>query len=198
MLLNFSLKWVARKRWSKAFIFGLLIYTNLEIGGGLQAFGQHARSSNAPTAEDFPAPPTKHQSVWAGPFIADITTIRCWQKSLDNSEPLTSGVDGWQSIVGYVRLPPTVVARIDERFIQEDFHRLSRGGSAVTLQPGAVPQGVWLTARAHPVLKTTKVKIIHHHPDFQGPAIEVSADFRHGPSSGECYLHLAAWVAQVN
>lgn len=150
-----------------------------------------------PQSEDFQPPPNDLIGKWQGPFINQVGDASCWRVEPNAPEMPVGGEHGTQSVVGFVRLPPSALAGHDKRFQQSQLDGFAGGGWMSNLRPEDIPAGFFLEVKAHPVFKITKVEFHRSIPPiFAGPVLAVYADFLHEPPMGQCYFYLAAWIAQ--
>jgi hypothetical protein len=83
---------------------------------------------------------------------------------------------------------------LDTGFRQETVRSFSGGGAELTLKASDVPPGLFVSIRAHPVFRITRLEYPSMNTAANKRGLTVGADFRHEPSMGECYFDIAIWA----
>lgn len=163
-----------------------------------QAQGGFVHPGGQPPDTKFEQPPVGRN--WVGPSIRKVYTS-CWYAEPSNPTKLIGGSDDWQQAMGFAPIQLPAGARIDSSYRQDKLSRLAGGGSTTALKPEDMPEGVFVSAIAHPIFKVTQVQypakdpisVLTGVPRMEG--VLVFADFKHLPNMGECHFYIAVWLA---
>jgi hypothetical protein len=147
----------------------------------------------APEASDFlDQPPTDTQTHFAGPVIQMIN-VRCWSAEPAQPSRCVGGVHGDQKVTVFVPTSDSVdPTRIDQSFRQKVMHSFSRGGRANDLKASDLPPGIFVSFKGHPIYKVRKIQYTMRG---RKAGVNVTVEFVHEPSGGECYFYVAVWTA---
>jgi hypothetical protein len=155
----------------------------------------------APDASKFVQPPILPSRKWRDPVIRG-AGVQCW--TVSPSEPATpvGGVHGAQHITVFVPLRRIGEPwQVDSTFQQTEVPSLAGGGALPVLTAADIPKGLFISVKAHPIFRVTKVKYPVTSPPLTEPGksgVLLSADFSAEPEMGECYFFVAVWVAVPN
>lgn len=151
-----------------------------------------------PQAKDFQQPPDGKYK-WRGPAIRSVN-VKCWYAEPSAPNVPIGGTMEKQKVEGFVPIQVEPGSEIDFTFVQSELGSLSGGGASSQLEAGAVPAGVFLSLRAHPVFSVTRISYpaTGFSPDSVGlfkTGLNFEADFLHHPQMGECLFFAAVWLA---
>lgn len=160
-----------------------------------EARAQYIHSRSPPTASDFPHPPTGTGLNWRGPSIKQLPA-RCWY-----AEPRAPNVPiGGTSEVQALSSFHPIVTNSARTVRQTDLSALAGGGWQTPLKSDDLPSGVYVAVRAHPVFRVTKIEHPARGIDFSEgrnrTGVQITAEFLHTPTMGECYFYAAVWVLE--
>lgn len=153
-----------------------------------------------PQASDFPQPPSDGHTRFSGPVIRQVN-VQCWYAEPSEPSKCIGGAHGFQKVPAF--LPTGEIsdpALVDTAFRQKAPLPFSGGGATSDLKPDDLPAGVFVSFKGHPIFKVNQVQ---YPTQSQEPPLDrqsktgvtVAVEFQHEPSSGECYLYVAAWMA---
>lgn len=154
-----------------------------------------------PPATSFDQPPPAAAGfAWKGPRIGGVYT-HCWHAEPNAPTVPIGGENDWQKVSGFVRIDLDPGTEIETSFKQNTFGHLAGGGAKTELTPADLPAGIFVSVKAHPVFKVTRVHypVTEAYPPLVGPKVRglrLDADFMHLPSMGECYFYFAVWEAE--
>jgi hypothetical protein len=154
--------------------------------------------SGPPSSDSFQRPPAVAGILWNGPHIGQANS-RCWSAEPTAPTIPIGGSDDWQKLVGFVAIEGDPVAQIDNSFRQSDVHALAGGGATSELTPTDLPPGIFVSVKAHPVFKVTRIRYLEKGPALSSKGdrgVAVEADFLASRSMGECYFYFAVWEAR--
>lgn len=150
------------------------------------------------TEADFPQPPDAIQSRVTGPTISSINA-QCWHVEPSDPEKFVGGTMDTQNITGFIPMAFPDGSERDTTFQQNDFRNFAGGGSTAVLKQSDIPPGIFLSFRAHPIYRITKLEFpvrqsVPIFPNFGRVGVRIFAEFKHLPRMGECYFYAAAWL----